>query len=51
MNNSRFSAYNAAFWFAFENSTFVLRHMSKNAAAYEPGDFVANFHRNLSDTA
>jgi hypothetical protein len=45
----RFHAYNAAFWFAFENSMLCFKHVSKNKTAYELGDFVHTYYRKISD--
>ena len=45
----RLTAYNAAFWLAFGQSTLCLKHESTNKKAYELGKLVNSFHRQLDN--
>jgi hypothetical protein len=49
MGDGRFHAYNAAFWYGFENSFLCFKHVSKNKSAYELGDFMHHYYRKISD--
>jgi hypothetical protein len=46
---SRFTAYNAAFWMAFDQSTLCVKHMSDNKKEYELGSLVNSYHRKLEN--
>ena len=46
---SRLTAYNAAFWLAFDQCTLCLKHESTDKKAYKLGKLVNSFHRKLKD--
>ena len=44
---SRFTAYNAAFWMVFDQSTLCLKHLGTCKEEYKLGSLVNSFHRKL----